>query len=245
MIFFAFLVFVCVFLILAYMSVNNHFPQLLSNSILFDQFTAMTSVEQMMDKLQKTIKEAVKEEAKKTRQEFQQLLCGSLPASDEAKDPQEELRAIKAAKLLLTTREQALQALVGTSRPSKRQRIEPSESSVQISEAQLKMAQDFMKKHEKLDPFCLPRKYIGGYLQRTVEEHGMKALRQSLKSYWACVDQFRATPGWRHELLLAKYLEKEWVILCGENWETSKSPSFVVAEFVRRLRHRLECKDEP
>jgi hypothetical protein len=209
----------------------------------------MTSVEQMMDKLQKTIEEAVKEEGKKTRQEFQQLLCGSLPASDEAKDPQEELRAIKAAKLLLRNREQALQALVDTSRPSKRQRSEPSESSMQISEAQLKIAQDFMKKHEKLDPYP-PGQYVGGYLQRTFEEHGMKALQRSLKSYWVCVKQFQATPGWHEECLLRRFLGQEWASLCAslhENSEMSKSPSFVVAEFVRRLRNRLDlvaCKDE-
>jgi hypothetical protein len=53
--------------------------------------------------------ENVENEGKKTRADFQQLLCGNLPSAGyEMVDPREERRAIKIAKAMLNQRDETL-----------------------------------------------------------------------------------------------------------------------------------------
>lgn len=189
---------------------------------------------------------AVQEDGDRTRADFQDVLQGKLPSAGSL-DPREELRAIKASKVLMRNREESLRALVKAddgAKPAKRQKKGSPEAVLEVSTLQLKMAEAFVKQHEKERLHLHPGKYIGGYIRQTPEEHGMKALQKSLKDYWAFVADLKLRCN--DAFLLQQHLAKEWADFLAKVDQNmvSKSPSAVVAEFVSKARGLVACKEE-
>ncbi len=187
--------------------------------------------------------EAVQEDGDRTRADFRDVLQGKL-SSTGSSDPREELRAIKAAELLMRSRKETLRALVKAedeANPAKRQKKGPPEVD---SAQKLKMADAFVKQHKKEGMLIFSRRYIDNYIRRTPEEHGIKALRQSLKDYWAFVADYKLR--YNDAFLLDNYLSREWADFwaAADQNAVAKSPSVVISEFVRKIRGPVVCKEE-
>ena len=214
-----------------------------------DEFLRQKTVQEVNDHTSKEVTRAIaetREEGAKTRGNFQQLLRGNLPSTDEAMDPREELQAIKAAKVLMRSREESLRALVKAEegpKPAKRQKTESPAAVPEVSASQLKLAEAFVKRHEKEDLRLCGSQYIGQYIHR-VPEHSLKALQKTLKDYWTLLAELRPRCG-NESYILQRYLADHWSAFQWTQEGPSKSPSSVISEFTRLVRGPVvACKEE-
>jgi len=189
--------------------------------------------------------EAVQDESRSTRAAFQDVLKGDLPTGD-GLDPREELRTIKAAKAMMRNREESLRALVKAEegpKPAKRQKTESPAAVPEVSASQLKLAEAFVKRHEKEDLRLCGSQYIGQYIHQ-VPEHSLKALQKSLKDYWTLLAELRPRCG-NESYILQQYLADHWRAFHRTQEGPSKSPSAVISEFMRVVRGPVvACKEE-